>query len=293
MDGSVLATKAWYTTIEGLCSHIHDDQFPALLIKAISQVTALDHSIVLAFPNQGRPLHIFNNLPDKRVADNLDSYLDGAYLIDPFYNFCSSNQVSGIYRMRDVVPDDFVNSEYYKTYYVGTGLHEEIGLFIKVDDEFNVALSFGLYKNSSALTEDDVDRLRTIEPMIIALCKQHWHTDRLHSLFNQTEIDHSKAFGKHLNQAFLNFGRDHLSARECEVIRLIIKGHSSKAIARVLDISPDTVKVHRKRLHAKLQIASQAELFSLFLDSIALIPVGSDEDPLTFYFEVNPLTEVY
>ena len=86
---------------------------------------------------------------------------------------------------------------------------------------------------------------------------------------------------------YLNFGKDHLSKRECEVIQLILKGHSNKSIARLLDISVDTVKVYNKRFHAKLDISSQAELFSLFLEAISMVPVNSDEDPLSHYFEIT------
>ena len=37
------------------------------------------------------------------------------------------------------------------------------------------------------------------------------------------------------------------------------------SMARLLAISAETVKVHRRNLYAKLGIASQAELFSQFL----------------------------
>ncbi|MCY1250836.1 Bacterial regulatory protein, luxR family [compost metagenome] len=54
-----------------------------------------------------------------------------------------------------------------------------------------------------------------------------------------------------------------VSVREAEVIRLMLKGHSTKSIARHLGNSPETVKVHRKRIYSKLKISSQGELFSL------------------------------
>jgi len=42
-------------------------------------------------------------------------------------------------------------------------------------------------------------------------------------------------------------------------------GHSSKAIAQRLQISVETVRVHKKHLYSKLGINSQSELFSVFL----------------------------
>ena len=39
-----------------------------------------------------------------------------------------------------------------------------------------------------------------------------------------------------------------------------------------------------KRFHNKLDISSQAELFSLFLEAISMVPLGADLDPLHYYY---------
>ncbi|MNQ98388.1 transcriptional regulator NarP [compost metagenome] len=48
----------------------------------------------------------------------------------------------------------------------------------------------------------------------------------------------------------------------------MLRGNSSKAIAKRLDISQETVKVHRRNLYSKLGVSSQSELFSLFLQHL-------------------------
>ena len=62
-----------------------------------------------------------------------------------------------------------------------------------------------------------------------------------------------------------HFGTSRLSEREAEVPQLILQGHSSKVIARMLGNSPETVKVFRKQLYQRCGISSQAELFALML----------------------------
>jgi two-component system, LuxR family, response regulator FixJ len=52
----------------------------------------------------------------------------------------------------------------------------------------------------------------------------------------------------------------HLTAREQEVLSLIVKGHSNKEIARILDISNRTVEAHRASIMEKMQVKSLAEL---------------------------------
>ena len=65
-----------------------------------------------------------------------------------------------------------------------------------------------------------------------------------------------------------------LSAREREVVALILKGHLSNSIAGQLTIAVGTVKNHRKNIYRKLAIASQAALFARFLRGIGHEPVA-------------------
>ena len=82
--------------------------------------------------------------------------------------------------------------------------------------------------------------------------------------------------------AFDAFGSSVLSPREGEIARMILKGHSSKAIARVFDNSPETIKVHRKRIYSKIGVASQGELLSVFLGSLSRMPATASGDPLSY-----------
>ncbi|WP_331346633.1 two-component system response regulator NarL [Cellvibrio sp. UBA7661] len=54
-------------------------------------------------------------------------------------------------------------------------------------------------------------------------------------------------------------GSDSLTQRELEILKLIAKGLSNKLIARELDISDGTVKVHVKHLLKKLNLRSRVE----------------------------------
>lgn len=56
---------------------------------------------------------------------------------------------------------------------------------------------------------------------------------------------------------------DHLTLREQEVLSLIVRGHSNKEIARILDISNRTVEAHRASIMEKMQVKSLAELMLL------------------------------
>ena len=57
-----------------------------------------------------------------------------------------------------------------------------------------------------------------------------------------------------------------LSAREREVLDLVVTGKANKVIAHELGLSPKTVEAHRARLMKKLNVSSVAELVQLSLE---------------------------
>ncbi len=60
------------------------------------------------------------------------------------------------------------------------------------------------------------------------------------------------------NEILLKMGK--LTGREKEIMNLLCKGESSKSIARMLDISANTVDVHRAHIFNKMEAKSLSEL---------------------------------
>jgi len=54
------------------------------------------------------------------------------------------------------------------------------------------------------------------------------------------------------------------------VVEYTLKGHSADAIGRILDIAAGTVRIHRRNIYSKLRISSQGELFSMFINTLAI-----------------------
>lgn len=71
-----------------------------------------------------------------------------------------------------------------------------------------------------------------------------------------------KVMGGYVRQetALAGAAKVEISARECEVIRLIAWGHSNKEIAARLDISVKTVEAHKANAMQKLGIASRVDI---------------------------------
>lgn len=58
-----------------------------------------------------------------------------------------------------------------------------------------------------------------------------------------------------------------LSPRECDVLKLLVRGNQNKAVAHELGISPRTVEVHRSRLMRRLKVTSFAELIKVAIEA--------------------------
>ena len=59
--------------------------------------------------------------------------------------------------------------------------------------------------------------------------------------------------------------RDHLTAREEEVLSLLAKGYATKEIADLLSLSADTVRFHLKHVYEKLHVRSRTEALLKYL----------------------------
>ncbi|MEH6579639.1 MAG: LuxR C-terminal-related transcriptional regulator [Amphritea sp.] len=294
MTSTLLTSESWYDLLAKLVMHSDDNKFPHVLTKACQEVSHYNSTLITAYPKGRRPVHIYSNLEPEQINLTLSPYFAGSYLLDPFYALCKNDSPNGIYRLKDLAPDHFYQSEYFRNYYASTQLCDEAGLLIRINSELYILVSLGQRDNEPEKPKINFNNLQTISSLLVALCQKFWRPGGTGmEMINGEADEEQQLYGASLDKTFMNFGKDFLSDRECEVVRLILKGHSSKSIARVLDISPDTVKVHRKRFHTKLEVSSQAELFSLFLDALALAPINCNKDPLSYYFAENPRQEIF
>jgi DNA-binding CsgD family transcriptional regulator len=272
---SILLETQWQQAVADMVSALAEAEFYPAFARACELVSGYQSALIVWVSTAHRPINLYSDLPEEYAQDSTAPWFEGAYLLDPFYALFKNRAPEGIYPLRDLAPDNFYESEYYRSYYTGTGLTDECGMIINLDGDHGILVSLG-NRGKPAARANQLSNLQTVLPILSALCHKQQSASK-------GEITLSAP----LDRAFRNFGRDHLSGRECEVVQLILKGHSNKSIAELLNISVDTVKVYNKRFHVKLDVSSQAELFSLFLEAIALVPFDADIDPLTHYLEIT------
>lgn len=237
--------------------------FPEALTVLCQSAFSFDSLFVSVFSQDHAPRQLYSNLDEDATRRTIGPYISYAYLLDPFYGLFKASVGTSVVSLDDCAPDDFRETEYYRMFYSDTGLRDEVTLFVAAGLGTSIVLSLGQRAFRRPNGPNACDPLRDLLPVIAALCIKHWP--------NLSGIAQS------LDQVGPHFDRldmPKLSTREAEVVRLMLKGHSTKSMARLLGNSPETVKVHRKRIYSKLGICSQGELFSRFLGSAETVPMG-------------------
>ncbi len=89
--------------------------------------------LLLLLDEKCRPHHIDDTIRTPYRID-LDMYLDGVYQLDPFYTRFCNDRTTNAMLIRDVAPDRFNQTEYYRRYYKNIELQDEMVIFTDLHD---------------------------------------------------------------------------------------------------------------------------------------------------------------
>jgi DNA-binding CsgD family transcriptional regulator len=240
------------------------------LTDALKIVLDFDGIFMAALHRDAPPSVPYYN--DPREPDL--KYHDGPYLLDPFYNRFLAGGADGCYRLAELAPEGFLRSEYFASYYHLLDFSDELGLLASLGPDDCAHLSITRRRGRPRFSRRDHDWLAAASPLV---------RDAVRRMYEPQHPASNERAGLHdsLRQAYRHFGASVLTEREREVVQLLLRGNSAKAIARALQISPETARNHLKRIYPKLGVASQAELFALFFKALEQVEPGFEGDPLT------------
>jgi DNA-binding CsgD family transcriptional regulator len=243
-----------------------DRRFAGGLARLLAAVVPFDHVVVFGYRGDERPIDLWHTFDPAAYAVFVSEYQAGPYLLDPFFR-ASRERRRGFFRMRDLAPDRFFSSEYVRSYYVRTGLAEEVGFFVPLEGGAGVVLSLMRARASGVFPARGVAALVEIEPVVTALMARHWAD--LAARFDGGERATAGRRGRPAPSPDAVWTRLGLTGREAAVVGLVLQGHSSESVADRLGIATGTVKVHRRNVYRKLGIASQTQLLSLYLTHLS------------------------
>lgn len=240
--------------------------FGARLVTLLQRVVAFEWWMVMVYRLHAHPQMLAENFTGSWRERGLTTYVNAYYLLDPFYLVSLALTRPEVCRLVDIAPDGFRDSEYHRAHYATGRIGDEVNCLYPLEPGITLAVSLERSEPGPRFDEADVARLEALQPVLAAIARQHWRA--AHASGSAVEL----ALGHVVQAAAESFGQDVLTPRECEVVKLVLRGYSTKSASQALGISPGTVKVHRENIYAKLGVSSQAELFNLFIDSVTSAP---------------------
>ena len=256
---------------------IGGERMPSLLVSMLKTLVPFDNAVIVHYQGGSKPQVHYNDMPPMEQESQIDGFVNGAFLLDPFYRAAIDRGIGGLHRLSDLAPEGFKKTEYYRSYFKFTEIRDEIGYIVHIDNEQFINISLGRLGLNHRFNRTQLSILTDIAPIIESICNLQWSNNENHAAEPISQLPGQ------LDSALKYFGTAYLTDRETQVVRLFLHGHSTKSIAERLGISPETVKLHRKNSYAKLDVSSQAELFYLFIDSLASLSNYVGGDPLVGY----------
>jgi DNA-binding CsgD family transcriptional regulator len=265
-----LGNAVWISLLSECIDSIDTEEFPVILVEALKSIADFDYSVSFAYHQKEKPICLYHTFSPAHRVVFVDDYLKGPYLLDPFFKACGRKVDSGLYRLRDIAPDRFYQSEYCRSYYIQTGLAEEICYTFYLLNGVAVVISLMRSGDNSRFSAREFRLLDSVAPIVTSLAQRHWKD--LHNRFEVEPSDlETGEQHKIIEDTVSALFSPRITPRETQVVAQVLEGHSSDSIARSLGISVGTVRIHRRNIYGKLQISSQQELFSIFFQKIKTV----------------------
>lgn len=276
---STEALAAWSDGLVQVIDSFGSDSMPKRLCRAVGELVPIDFSSVFVLRRESAPIEILDDIPEGAEAV---AYLESPYLLDPVYDSFLKGTLPECGLLEDYSPDDFFQSDYFLKYWRAINVVSEFSFNAACDDETAIHVPLSRVKGSQPFNRRELAIFESIAPLVNAMMVRFWEAGREEY---SKPMERADAFHRRLQHVLDNFGSSILTAREQQIVQLTMRGYSDKLAARALDISPGTVRNHKKNIFSKLKVSSQGQVFGLFLDVLQL-PVDDDvgPDPLATFW---------
>ena len=264
------ALHNWHRDMREAFARIETLDALQYLASAFGHLVSVE-SVMISLEHKDRAPELLyqRGIPEKYRESIIVRYFSGGYLLDPFCLAVEQGLAEGFYHLEEIAPDNFFDSEYYKTYYLKAGCSEDSFYIVDTVNESQISLSLFQGFGGEALKAEQLNLLRAVEPLVREFIHEFGQRGLQNIVATHADGEATSVhddFKQRLQTAFENFGRDLLTQREREVAHMVLRGHSVKSTASQFGISPETVRMHRKGLYLKLNVNSQSELFALFFE---------------------------
>ena len=251
------ATKALAGAIAGVGSNSHVER----LVDLIGALVPHDLITIVRYSATQRPEFVSHrNFSDLMVRKYLDTY----YVYDPFYAHWRKHQKPGVYPLNRLQAKAQRRGIYIAEFLGQSVISDEVGVML--NDGPGWCLGVFLDRKKRSFSQKEISQLEAGFAVFAAI--HDLDTRSRSSNFMRTSQPSSLGREPLVQNATL-LPADlwpELSARERELVKLILAGHPTASIARKLGIAAGTAKNHRLHIYKKLDITTERELFLQYID---------------------------
>jgi DNA-binding CsgD family transcriptional regulator len=268
----------WNRDLAAAVAALGGENFFPAIIEAVRRQVTIAYPQIWLYHRDLPPRVLYHEIPKEAEATQIDEYLEGPYREDPFFQASIDRPKSRVYLLSRLTAGRLEQSSYYRDYYAETGTVDEAIILSQLPGGSVINMSMMRLPAHGQFSEEDYQLLYSIADPVSALLRAHSEFDAF-AVKNliQPDINHQ------IDMAFRTFGSSMLSPREKDVLELMLRGYGTDTSATRLDIARETVRRHRKSIYRKLDVNSQTDLFSLFLNAMSCLGEAGGEDPLKVY----------
>ena len=124
-----VADVAFHQRLGRLFERLGSGQFWNALAELLHSAVQFDNWVAMVYSPSTKPRLIAESVEsaERDARDTLfEGYLDSVYLLDPYYQFSIGPISAGVYRLDEVAPDQFRETEYYRRYFSVNVLEDEV-----------------------------------------------------------------------------------------------------------------------------------------------------------------------
>lgn len=272
--------ESWSSRVADCLDRQDGSNIPALLAAALKELVPFDYATGYILQREAAPSCIYAEFPEDLEPIR---YSESPYLLDPLYQQFLDGSLPVCCALKDIMPDSFEESDYYRYYYSHINAFDEYSFNVPIDAGSTVHFAMTRTGEATHFGRREQSIFVAITPMVSSILKTYVAAQ--HTVVSEGN-DAERGFHAHLSRVLENFGQSVLTRRERQIIHLTMRGYSDKLTARKLHITPGTVRNHKKNIFAKLGVSSQGQVFALFLEVLQRpLSSESDQDPLLTILE--------
>ncbi len=199
----------------------------------------------------------------RRFSDEMvRRYLAQYHVFDPFYACWRRERRLGIIPLRSLADDEVKRGQYMAEFLAQSEICDEVGILLS--DGGDWCLGIFLDRSKKPFSETEIALLGERLPVFASLHSLDLRTRE--PGFLRTSAPAGPGASPRREPNIPEGLWPELSARERELVQLVLAGYPTAAIASRLGITVGTTKNHRRHIYEKLDITTERELFLQFFE---------------------------